>query len=871
VTRFQGVPTLLRMLVSAGGLERCTQLREVFSGGEVLGRELAEGLLRAHSEVKLYNFYGPTEVTIDATLQEVERDRVFAGEEVAIGRPLANMQAYVLDAEMQVAPLGMVGELYVGGVGLARGYLNRPELTAERFVPHPYSEEPAARLYRTGDMVRWRENGELVYVGRVDAQVKVRGFRVELGEIEARLIQCPLVKECAVAVVEPGPGDKRLVAYVVGRDNDAVDVNQLRSFLKENLPDYMIPSVFLMLEKMPLLPNGKIDRRALPPIDPLHLHLDSNYLPPSTPTEEILADIWSEVLGVGRVSLNDNFFELGGHSLLATQIVTRARDTFGQEITLRSLFETPTLAGLARTIELAQRAGHVPEAPPVKRISRDGPLLLSFAQQRLWFLQQLVPDSDHYNMSGVVRLEGTLRVDLLERAFAELVRRHEILHTTLTFLEKQPVQIIGKPVADQLLVVDLSHLPASERNTETKRRIEAEAACPFDLERGPIMRVQLLRLSPEEHVLLVTMHHVACDGWSIGILVREVAAIYSAYLRDEESPLAELPIQYADFADWQRRWLQGEVLETQLDYWRAELAGAPTVIDLPIDKPRPPVQTYRGAYHPVHFPVELSTQLHDLSRRHGATLFMTLLSAYALMLCRYAGQEQVLIGTPIANRNHLETEALIGCFVNTLVLRGDLRGNPTFGELLRRVRETALGAYAHQDLPFEKLVEELQPERDMSRSPLFQVWFVQNAPVEALELEELRLTLMEGTGETVRFELALGFQERAGMIIGGIEYNHDLYEAETIERMAESYERILRAMVADPQQRVLEVELLSEAERQQIVNGWNDTRREYSGAETLHQLFEAQAQRSEEAMAVVYDGVEVTYGELNRRANQLAH
>ncbi|HEV7398617.1 MAG TPA: amino acid adenylation domain-containing protein [Pyrinomonadaceae bacterium] len=871
VTRFQGVPTLLRMLVNAGGLERCTQLREVFSGGEVLGRELAEGLLRAHSEVKLYNFYGPTEVTIDATLQEVERDRVWAGEEVAIGQPLANMQAYVLDVEMQVVPLGMVGELYVGGTGLARGYLNRPALTAERFVQHPYGAEPGARLYRTGDMVRWRENGELVYVGRVDAQVKLRGFRVELGEIEATLINCPLVRECAVTVIEHGPGDKRLVAYVVGRDNDALDGNQLRSFLKDNLPDYMIPSVFLTLEKMPLLPNGKIDRRALPPIDPLQLNLDSNYLPASTPTEEILADIWSEVLDVARVNLNDNFFELGGHSLLATQVITRARETFGQELTLRSLFETPTLAGLARTIELAQRAGNVPEAPPRKRIPRDGPLLLSFAQQRLWFLQQLLPDSDRYNISGVVRLEGTLRVDLLERAFAEMVRRHEVFRTTFTFLEKQPVQIIGRPVAGTLLVVDFSHMPASERATETKRRAEAEAARPFDLEGDPLLRVQLLRLSAEEHALLVTMHHIISDGWSIGVFVREVAALYAAYVRGEESPLAELPIQYADYAHWQRAWLQGEVLDRQLAYWREELAGTPTVIGLPIDKPRPPVETYHGAVHPLNLSAELSGQLRQVSRRHGATLFMTLLTAYDLLLCRYAGQEQVLVGTPIANRNHLETEPLIGCFVNTLVLRGDLRGNPTFGELLRRVRETALGAYAHQDLPFEKLVEELQPERDMSRSPLFQVWIVQYTPVEALEVEGLRLTRVEGADQTVRFELSLGFQERGGMIIAEVEYNRDLYEAETIERMVESYERILRAVVADPEQRVWELELLSEAERQQIVEGWNETKREYSGAETLHQLFEAQAQRSENAVAVVYDGVEVSYGELNRRANQLAH
>jgi amino acid adenylation domain-containing protein len=872
VTRLQVVPTLLRMLVGEGGIERCERLREVFSGGEVLTREVAERLLRAHSQVKLYNLYGPTEATIEATWQEAQRGRVTAGEEVSIGRPIANTQVYVLDAEMKVVPIGVVGELYIAGAGLGRGYLHRAELTAEKFVPHPYSASGGERLYRTGDMVRWREGGELEYVGRVDAQVKVRGFRIELGEIEAVLSNCPAISECAMAVLEQGAGDKRLVAYVVGQDNSELDSNKLRSFLKDKLPDYMIPSLFVTLDKMPLMPNGKIDRRALPQIDPLHFNIESSHLAPRTPTEEILAGIWSEMLGVGRIDLDDNFFELGGHSLLATQVVTRVRDTFGQEIALRRLFETPTLAGLAQTIELAQRAGHVPEATPIKRIARDGELPLSFAQQRLWFLDQLEPNSAFYNISGAVRLEGTLKVDLLERTFAEIVRRHEILRTTFTLLEEQPVQVISEPAADTLPLIDLSHLPASEHRAETARYANIEASRPFDLERGPLLRVELLRLSAEEHVLLVTMHHIISDGWSIGILIREVAALYAAYVRGEESPLEELPIQYADFAHWQRTWLQGEVLAAQLDYWRAELADAPTLLELPIDKPRPLVQTFRGDNYPVRLSPELSAQLRDLSRRHGSTLFMTLLSAFDVLLCRYAGQEQVLIGTPIANRNRSEIEGLIGFFVNTLVLRGDVRGNPGFDELLRRVRETALGAYAHQDLPFEKLVEELHPERDMSRSPLFQVMFVlQNAPVETLELEGLSLSGVESAGETAMFELMLSLEERGEEIVGGVNYNRDLYEAETIGRMVESYERVLRAVVADTEQRVLEIELLSEAERHQIIKGWNETQREYGAAETLHQLFAAQAERSGEAVAVVYEGVELSYGELNRRSNQLAH
>src|SRR6185503_10043166 len=449
------------------------------------------------------------------------------------------------------------------------------------------------------------------------------------------------------------------------------------------------------------------------------------------------------------------------------------------------------------------------QAPPLERVERAGRLPLSFAQQRLWFLDQMEPGSSFYNIPAAVRLRGVLNVEALERTLSEVVRRHEVLRTHFVAVDGEPVQVIEPAAPIKLEVLDLSVLGEAERTAANQRLIAEEAQQPFDLERGPLLRVRLIRLGAEEHVALVTMHHIVSDGWSIGVLVREVAALYTAYVRGEESQLEELSVQYADFAHWQRTWLQGEVLDAQLDYWRAELADAPTVIDLPIDKPRPPVQTYRGAYHPVQLSSELSAQLRDLSRRHGSTLFMTLLAAFDLLLCRYAGQEQVLVGSPIANRNRSETEGLIGFFVNTLVLRGDVRGNPSFGELLRRVRETALSAYAHQDLPFEKLVEELQPERDMSRTPLFQVMFVlQNAPGEVLELEGLSLSGVESAGDTAKFELTLGMQELGDMVVGSISYNRDLYEAETIGRMVASYERVLQAVVTDAEQPVSEIHLL---------------------------------------------------------------
>ena len=873
VTRLQGVPTLLRMLVSEGGLERCKQLREVFSGGEVLGRELAESILQAHSEVKLYNLYGPTEATIDTTWQEAERDRAETSEEVGIGRPITNAQVYVLDAQLQTVPVGVVGELYIGGAGLARGYLNRPTLTAERFVPHPYSAEPGARLYRTGDMVRWLEGVKLAYVGRVDEQVKLRGFRVELSEIEVVLRAHASVKECKVLVKADHVGGQQLVGYILSaHDERQASGAELREYLRDRLPEYMVPTVYMIMEKWPLTPSGKVDVRALPLPEVKRDKLMGGYVAPETPVQQIVAGIWADLLKVEVVGAEDNFFALGGHSLLATQVISRVRDAFGQEVALRSLFEQPTVARLAQIIEVAQREGHGLEAPSLISVSREEDLPLSFAQQRLWFLDQLEPGNSFYNIPAAVRLRGVLNVAALERTLSEVVRRHEALRTHFIALYGEPVQVIEAAAPLQLEVLDLSALEEEVREAEVLRLAQLEARQPFDLWRGPLLRVGLLRLGKEEHVALVTMHHIVSDGWSMGLFINEVATLYAAYVRGDESPLEELPIQYADFAHWQRGWLQGEVLAAQLAYWRAELADAPTVIDLPSDKPRPPVQTYRGANQPLQLSAALSAQLRDLSRRHGSTLFMTLLAAFDLLLCRYAGQEQVLVGTPIANRNRSETEGLIGFFVNTLVLRGDVRGNPSFSELLRRVRETALSAYAHQDLPFEKLVEELQPERDLSRSPLFQVMFVlHNAPREALELEGLSLSRVESAVETAKFELLLGLQEVGEEIAGSINYNRDLYEAETIGRLVASYERVLQAVVTDAEQRAWEIDLLSDAERRQVIQGWNATAREYAPALTLSELLEAQAARTPETVALSFEGTTLTYRELNERANQLAH
>src|SRR6185503_8259223 len=530
-------------------------------------------------------------------------------------------------------------------------------------------------------------------------------------------------------------------------------------------------------------PNGKVDRDALPAPEAKSLVLGAGYVAPRTAVEEIVAGLWTQLLAVERIGVEDNFFELGGHSLLATQVISRVRDAFGQEVALRSLFEQPTVAGLAERIEQAQRAGAGLLAPPLVRVTGAERLPLSFAQQRLWFLDQMEPGSSSYNIPAAVRLRGALDIAVMERTLSEIMRRHEVLRTRFVAVDGEPVQVIDAATPFGLEVHDLSLLDEEAREAEMLRMVRVEASLPFDLSRGPLLRVSLIRLQTEEHVAAVTMPHIVTDGWSMGIFISEVATLYIAYVRGDESPLEELPIQYSDFAHWQRGWLQGEVLAAQLDYWRAELADAPTVIDLPIDKPRPPVQTYRGAHHRFHLTTELSGQLRDLSRRHGSTLFMTLLAAYDLLLCRYAGQEQVLVGSPIANRNRSETEGLIGFFVNNLVLRGDVRGNPSFRELLRRVRETSLSAYAHQDLPFEKLVAELRPDRDMSRSPLFQVTFtLQEACSEEFALPGLSLSRVKTAGgDTAKYELTLVLADSDGVIAGVMEYNRDLFEATPIE------------------------------------------------------------------------------------------
>ena len=804
-------PSQLRLLLEAGlGAEGATSPSIALVGGEAIDDALW-GTLCGLEGTAFYNVYGPTECTVDATACRVSHPP-----RPRIGRPLANMQVYVLDDELAPVPVGVLGELYIGGEGVARGYFNRPGLTAERFVPHPFGERPGGRLYRTGDRGRFLPGGELECAGRVDYQVKLRGYRVELGEIEAALLQHEAVRGAVAMVREDRPGDRRLVAYVVPGRDAAPQPGELREHLREKLPEYMIPSALVTLKAFPLTRNGKVDRFALPEPDAAAAEAGNLFVAPRTPVEEVVAGIWAQLFGLRQVSTQANFFELGGHSLLVTQVISRVRKVFSVEMPVRSMFESPTVAALAEHVEAEMRAGRGRQSPPIERVSREMPPPASFAQQRLWFLQELTPGSPAYQLHVSLRLKGELDVAVLGQTFTEVVRRHEILRTTFATVGGQLVQVIANARPFELTLADLCSLPADEREAEARRLAAEEARRPFDLSRDPVLRATLWRLAPDENILGLTMHHVASDEWSMNVLVREALRLYEAFSEGRPSPLQPLPVQYADYAVWQRGRLEGERLAAELDYWRRQLGDGPHALELPTDRPRPPIQTARGAHHPLTFSKDLADALKVLSRQAEATLFMTLLAAYKTLLHHYAGQTSVIVGTPIADRDQVETEELIGFFVNMLVMRTDLSGDPGFRELLGRVREVALGAYAHQGLPFDKLVEELKPPRDLSRNPLFQAAFTfDGSPPQELKLARLEVQPLEIEGRPTRFDLVLALRETGRGLAGAIQYNADLFNAQRIARMSEHFLLLLERVVAEPDAKLSELRTaLEEADRQ---------------------------------------------------------
>jgi amino acid adenylation domain-containing protein/non-ribosomal peptide synthase protein (TIGR01720 family) len=866
VTRIVLVPSLLRALLEgvADLPRKLPRLRQWVTSGEALTVELARRFRDEMPRASMINLYGSSEVAADATHCELDE----VGTCVPIGRPISNMRAYVLDGSLQPSPVGTEGELYLGGWGLARGYLNRPDLTAERFVPDPLGDEAGGRLYRTGDRARWRGEGQLEFLGRVDQQVKVRGHRIELGEVEAALAEHPDVAQAVVAAREDASGEKRLVAYVVGR-GQPISASELRRFLAGKLPESMVPAAFVALEALPLTPSGKVDRRALPDPRPGRPDPEKAFVPPRGPIEEAVAALWGEVLGLARIGAHDNFFELGGHSLNATQVVARIRDAFQIEVPLRQLFQGPTVAGLAETIASARGKEARPPAPPIRVAAREAEPSLSLAQERLWFLEQLQPGTAAYNLPGGVRLLGPLDREALRRSLEEIVRRHEAVRTAFPAAGGRPAPVIDGAPRLSLDEVDLRQIDGPAREAEVRRLAAEEAERPFDLARGPLVRAKLWRLADEEHALLVTLHHIVADGWSVGILTRELAALYGAFRAGRPSPLPDLPIRYADFASWQRDWLTGEALEGQLSYWRQRLEGV-GALQLPTDHPRPAVQTFNGAAEFRPLGRELTQALLGLSQREGVTLFMALLAAFQALLGRYAGQDDIAVGSPIAGRSRTEVEGLIGFFVNTLVMRTDLSGDPTFRELLGRVKDVALGAYDHQDVPFEKVVDEVHPERDLSRTPIFEAVFaLHNAPGEPLALAGLELRPLELEVTTTRFALELHVREGREGLGATVVFNRDLFDRATVARMLGHFQMLLEAAVAQPDARLSQMPLLDGAAEREVLSL-------SAGADVadafqpVQAAFAAQAARSPEALAVDDGRTRLTYGELDRRSNQLA-
>ncbi|MBV9788527.1 MAG: amino acid adenylation domain-containing protein, partial [Chloroflexi bacterium] len=968
-TVMQATPATWQLLLDAGwqGDSRLTML----CGGEALPRDLANQLLARGNQ--LWNVYGPTETTIWSTATRVEP----GSGNVPIGRPIGRTEAYVLDAQLRLAPIGVWGELYLGGAGLARGYLKRPDLTTAAFVPHPFSAAPGSRLYRTGDRARRRGDGQLEFGGRTDRQVKLRGYRIELGEIQTMLRQHPAVAAAVVMRREDTPGVPRLVAYVVenkagapwaneqgnkeqsstttppspvatdaeagggsgkgGRGDEGLTTNQsegltstLREFLAQHLPAYMVPATIVLLDALPLSPSGKLDLRALPAPQSIRPDSAGTFVAPQTSAQRWLARLWSELLGLATIGVDDNFFVLGGHSLLAARIVARIRQQFTIDVPLIRVFEAPTIAQLeaaivtaksrvtgelaaardeieslaaaalqtdlsadAETLELLRQASDLLEhaaaprpAPAasarsadglhIPRLSRDsGPFPLSFAQQRLWFIHQLDPANPIYNLSRVLQLAGQLDAAALEQSLNAVIARHEILRTTFTAVDGVPMQVLADSLSIALPSIDLRSLAEDERDIAVQQHQNDAVAAPFDLEAGPLIRAALLRLTDAESLLLLTMHHIITDEWSINLFIRELAAHYEAaqeHQPSESKPaLPDLAAQYIDFAAWQRDWLQAQVVEEQLGYWQQQLANLPT-LELPLDRPRPPARTFNSAIQPFTIPASTIAALHELRSREGVTLFMLLLTAFKTLLYRYTGQQDIVVGTPITNRPRVELEDLIGLFINLLVLRTDLAGDPTFRESLRRVRRVAIDAYAHQDLPFERLVSTLAPERDVAIMPLFQVLFVlENTTKQTLTLPSLTLREPEVIAKQVTdYDLTLSVTESNDGLAGVFQYNTDLFDAATIQRLAEHFQQVLHSL-SNPDQPISTIPLFTTTERRRILHEWNATAAPLPLEQSLVQLVAAQAHAAPDAPAVIGQHQQLSYADLNRRANRVAH
>lgn len=880
-----------------------SHLRRLLVGVEPIPDQVLKDIGAAIPGLTIINGYGPTETSICATALTLDDAPARTGN-TPIGTAVHNTSTHVLDRSGHPVPSGQAGELFLGGTGVAWGYLYQPGLTAERFVPDPFSARPGARLYRTGDLVRELEDGQLEFLGRADHQVKIRGFRVEPGEIESVLRRQPEVLEAVVVAHERQPGDRRLVAYVVpdptpaGQDSEkpasprAGLVGDLRRYLADRLPSHMVPALFVVLPGLPVSPNGKLDRQALPAPDWQRPEVDTVYAPPATPTQVAVAATWCRVLGLARVGIHDDFFALGGHSLAVIQVMAQLRAETGIELPITALFDQPTVAALAATIDTRGPQGSaawpnsavatVDALETIQPAPRTGPLPLAVPQEQVWLLQQLYPDTRQYHFQATLRLRGQLDVAALAWSLQEIVHRHEIFRTTFPAPNGRPEQVIHEAWPVTLAPVDLRHLSPAERSAAVEAWLHQEFQRPFALDQLPLVRWTLLRLGPDEHILVHVEHHLVHDGWSFNLFLRELTTLYRAAVGGLPSPLPALSLQFADYAAWQQRWVHGTEAQAQLAYWRAQLHGGPGLLELPTDRPRPATPSFRGAAPRVELPLELCDALRAFSQREGVTLFMTMLTAFLIVLHRYTGQTDLVVGSGVANRRRREVEEVIGMLINMAVLRADLAGHPSVRALMQRVRACTLGAYENQELPFEKVVEALHPERNPSHNPIFQVAFsFHDSPMAELVWPGVQVELVEGlSNESAKFDLNVVAIPRREQRLGqrqdhapaGItlawEYSTDLFTASTIERMLGHYQRVLRAMVGDPEQAIDDLDLLDDAERQQVVSDWNATGAAWV-SQCVHKQFEAQVTRRPEALALVMGDERLTYAALDARANRL--
>ncbi len=823
--------------------------------------------------VRFLNGYGPTEASVGTTWDVVNQSYKYNSLTAPIGHPIGNSKVYLLDINLQQVPVGGIGEIFIGGIGLARGYFNRPDLTAEKFLPDPFTDIKGSRMYRTGDTARYLNDGTIEFIGRVDYQVKIRGFRIELGEIEAQINSLPNVKNSVVIASKDNSGNERLIAYFIS-DEKNIDAEKLKNKLREKLPEYMIPYAIVLLDEFPLTPNGKIDRKNLPLPDTLNDN-EITAMPRNT-NEEIIANIWKDILKINQIGIKQNFFEIGGHSLLATQVVSRINESFNIQLPIKYIFEYPTIASLSKEIEKYKSNG-TNNLPTITKVNRDINLPLSFSQKRLWFLNELKPNDPSYNITSAFKISGNLNIEILSESIKLIIQRHEILRTVFIDNHGQPAQKILDEINFEIKVKDFTNLSEKEAETKAKEIAFNEGRVVFNLAKGPLLKSTLIKLNDSNSIMVFTIHHIIADGWSIPILIKEIAEYYNSIKTNNNVEIKELPIQYADYAYWQNLYLESDNYKTQLEYWKNQLAGIPPLLELPLDKPRPSVQTFNGNKISFTIEPELTSALNKISQKENVTLYMTMLSAFQLLLSKYSNQKDIVIGTPIAGRNKKELENLIGFFVNNLVIRTTFDNKLTFRKLLKQVRETSLDAYANQDLPFEKLVEELQPERDMSHAPIFQVMFVfQNIPFDSAAINDIQLKPIEIETGTTTFDLSLTLSEVGNSISAIFEYNTDLFYEETIKRFIRHYKILLTLLVKNVKQKISKIELITKEEKSKL-NELNKTEKEFGTDFTVDNKFEKIVVENPNNIALRFSdplkntNKKFTYKDLDKRSNQLAN